>query len=476
MNRNSAFRERLVRRRGRLLPSGSRTSLPIRPPWCLSGNTMMLVAMAALLVLPRVLAESADKSMTLDACIRYALLNSRELAKLRITHQGQELTTAIRRGKFRYKLSADADHTVDERDSGASVTLKRELPAGVTVSTTLRGDDGAGDSDSASAAVSISKVLLGGGSKAESMLEIDNSLVDELIAQNNLHKYERELVYQVKRSFYRVVRNYQTLRINELRLERARKNLEHAIERERPLDIATARIEVPENEASVLRARRQIDSAIDDLKILIGMPVKEDLVLDTAFTFAERDVELGGDVAFAHENHEAILNARLQRRKIGNEIPVQRVRRLPKLTLSGTTRQDSDDGINLAGDADTTIGLTMSWEWGGETENLKHEKLLTDLMTKDIDIDDLKEEKTKELRDLVRRLDETLALVKLQERKQEVGERRAELYADRWQNGEIDILEYIRSQNDLENTRIQLVNEQTTYMELLGEYEFAVGR
>ena len=53
---------------------------------------------------------------------------------------------------------------------------------------------------------------------------------------------------------------------------------------------------------------------------------------------------------------------------------------------------------------------------------------------------------------------------------------RVALYADRWENGEIDILEYIRSQNDLENNKIQLINHKTTYMELLSEYRFESGR
>jgi len=38
------------------------------------------------------------------------------------------------------------------------------------------------------------------------------------------------------------------------------------------------------------------------------------------------------------------------------------------------------------------------------------------------------------------------------------------------------ILEFIRSQNDLENNRIQLINQRTTYLDLLGEYMFAVGK
>lgn len=73
-------------------------------------------------------------------------------------------------------------------------------------------------------------------------------------------------------------------------------------------------------------------------------------------------------------------------------------------------------------------------------------------------------------------MEETLQLVRLQQQKLRVAERRSELYQDRWENGEIGILEHIRSQNELENSRILLITYQTNYMELLGEYDFEVGR
>ena len=51
-----------------------------------------------------------------------------------------------------------------------------------------------------------------------------------------------------------------------------------------------------------------------------------------------------------------------------------------------------------------------------------------------------------------------------------------DLYQDRWENGEIGILEYVRSQNELENAGTQLILQKTSHMELLAQYTFAVGR
>ena len=81
-----------------------------------------------------------------------------------------------------------------------------------------------------------------------------------------------------------------------------------------------------------------------------------------------------------------------------------------------------------------------------------------------------------QIRNLARSQNETERAVALQEQRVKFGEWQVELYSDRWENGEIIILELIRSQNDLENSKVQVVNQKTTYMELLAEYRFAVGR
>jgi outer membrane protein TolC len=421
--------------------------------------------------------RAQQQPMTLEQCMDYALEHSRDLAQLRITLDNQQLTTKISRGKYRPILSLSGDQQGGDDGTSASASLKQELPAGFTVTASGSADEGQGDNaDSRKLSLSISKVLLGGGSWSESMLEIDNSLLSELVERNRLHRYERELAYRVKQNYYLLIRNHQTLRINVLRLERARKNLEHALERQRPLDIATARIEVPDNEAGVLRAKRQIESAEDNLKILIGMDVEEETAFDATFAFAERPIDIRADIAFGVTNHEDIINAGLQKQQLENEWPVQRAKRWPKLTASAGSARTDRDGSDVEDDTDATFGLALSWEPGGYTERLKARRIAWNIDSKEIDIEDLRQEKAKDIRDLGRRIRETLQLVRLQEQKIQVAEQRSELYADRWQNGEIDILEYVRSQNDLENSRIQLINLQTTYMELLGEYDFTVGR
>ncbi len=429
----------------------------------------------AMLALCAALTAAAPDGRTLEECIAYAREHSRELAKRRIELDSSRLDTGIAWGKFRPALTLSAEESLDTDRTTAASSLKQELPGGLSATLTGRSDR-KDDEEGADASLRLSKVVLGGGSWAESMLEIDNSKLDTLIAANRLNRYQRELAFDVKKRFYLLIRSRQTLRVNELRLVQARRNLEHALERERPLDIATARLEVPENEAAVLRAQRQIASALDDLKTVIGMDVDAAVDVDTSFRFAEQALRVEEDIAFSLENSEDLLNAALLQKKAGNELPVQRARRWPKLTLSATAGRDGEEGMDLGRDTETALGLGVSWELGGKTDRLRADRLEKELALLGIDLVEARQQKIRSIRDLGRRVVETLNLVRLQEQKVAVAGQRVELYQDRWNNGEIDILEFIRAQNELENSRIQSINLQTEYMELVGEYDLTVGR
>jgi outer membrane protein TolC len=126
--------------------------------------------------------------------------------------------------------------------------------------------------------------------------------------------------------------------------------------------------------------------------------------------------------------------------------------------------------------AEYTFGISASWEIGARGSRAEARIAKNGVESSKLDIETVERAKAKKLRDLGDRLEEALRLVHLQEQSVELGEFQHALYKDRWENGDIDILEYVRSQNDLENSKIQLINSKTSYMELLGEYDYETGR
>ncbi len=434
-------------------------------------NKIPVIFLLLLLVADPVCAEK----FTLKKCIDYAMKYSPRLQKLKINLDNQKLNTIIQKGKFAFDLSASADRDYEKDNNSASIKLSREITGGVTVSSTLSSSY-LSDEESGSFSVRISKLLLGGGSILASRLQVDKSLIDEVISRNNIRRYKRELAYRITGSYYSIIRNMLTLKIQEMKLTRAKKNLEHAQERQNPLDIATAKLEIPQNEAAILRAERVIDSSLDSLKELIGMDVTVPLTIEPTFEYEEQKLNPESDVDYCLNHHEDILNVKLGLKKLEKDLKVSRSRILPRTSIYVQSGRDITDGLSFQNEPEHKAGISLSWEIGSRTERASARRAQNSLRLSRRDLFMEEQAKTRQIRDLSRKLKEAARLVRLQEQRVKLGERQMELYKDRWDNGEIDILEYIRSQNDVENSRIQLVNQKTAYLELLSQYIFVVGK
>jgi outer membrane protein TolC len=412
-------------------------------------------------------------TLGLTQCVAYAEAHSRELKEALLALDRQELATYISRGRYRTDLSVRGDWNDGSGDGNGRAELSREIPWGMDLSASYRNQFPDEGEDSATLAFGISKVVLGGGSRAASMLEIDNSLLDELIRGNRVHQERRRLAYRVCSAYYSVIRAQQTLLVRQRRLERAERNLAVTRERENPLDIANAELEIPDAQASVVRAEREIASALDRLKLIMGMAVEQPLAIAEVVEFAPRQIGLEADLAYCHGHHEELLNAELERRKLENTLLVQERRGWPEVTV-GVTYEEYSGGSDEEEELSATAA--MRWELGSRTERARTRRGELDVEAHGIETDSLRESRVALVRDLARRLEETLQSVTLREKGLEVAQLRVALYADLWENGEIDILEYQRSQNNYEDSRIDLINLQTTYMERLSEYTYEVGQ
>jgi len=417
---------------------------------------------------------------TLQDCVDYALTNSPELAQLEIDVHSSKLATLIERAEFDFGLSANVEQRTEDGADNRSASITKRLWGDLDLSLSASHSEST-EENSDSYSLALSKTILGGGTIRASRLGVDNSVLDEAIYLNTAAQKRRELTYGTKRAYYRIIRAIQTLKVRELRLQRARKNLEHALAREEPLDIATARIEVPENEALVLQAKRSIESAYDALKELLGMVAAHEMGIEPSFEYRERAIDVEADIQHALENDESLINAALTRRKHVNTARAIHPEIWPEVTLSASAAQTETTGPAIVdeprGDEiDYRVLVSLDWALGSRAERAASKKAQNDINRQAIAIRAARLAKVTRIRELGRRITEAADSVKLQIERVSLTERLSELYADRWENGEIDILEYIRSQNDLENSRVRLIDLQSSYMELLGEYEFATGR
>lgn len=421
--------------------------------------------------------EELVGTQSLEQCLSYAQEHSPVLQQRIISHENRLWDELIARSAFDLRINYDG--TLSDDDANHNISLRKAFVAGFDLSVTGNIRDGFKKitNDSSSLSIRLSKQILGGGSYRETRNPIDDAVLDIASALNTVNLEKRRIISQIKPAFYQIIRDTQSLKIQERRLETARRNLAHARERERPLDIATAEIQVPENELSVLRQKRNIESGLNRLKELMGFPVEDPLELNLDFDFELVTINVDEDIRYAIENHEDFLNNLLNRKKIDEDLLIQKAQIWPDVTLnvehvvSGET-----DRINLKGGDEQLFSLNFSWPLGNRRDYAEYQQEKNRFEDNALDFYILKQAKIRRLLNLSQELDEVKQSIALQEKRLKLVEFQVELFKDRWENGEIDILELVRSQNSFEDTKVTLINLKIRYLTLLADYNFEVGR
>ncbi|MBQ7177895.1 MAG: TolC family protein [Victivallales bacterium] len=418
------------------------------------------------------------KKYSLDECIAYAMEHSPVLAKQNLTVMNQKLQTVIEQAVFDFKLNGGYTQRAQAGTGDTSVTLSKEFENGFDVKSwvsTVR-ENGVGVTSSY-VAVQVSKSILGGGRAAEVRYNMDASMLDEISTYNTWNRARRKLAQDVKVAYYGIIQAQQSLLVKE----RALKNAEHTLaltkEREKPLDIMTAQIRIPENELAVNTAKRAILNGLDSLKELIGMEVTEPFDITGDFDYQVKDQDLKKDMEFAQDNLETFINNRLERRKLTMQEEIYDNKTIPDVKLSATHYKYGDgDGFNFNGREEQVIALNFTWNLGRNAELARLQTSRNKLESNQHDYFILQQELKTSVIGYHRRLLESADAVRLQESICDFQKRKEELYKDKWENGEIDILELVRTQTDLENANVALIEKKIAYLQLLANYEYTVGR
>ncbi|WFB34424.1 TolC family protein [Kiritimatiellota bacterium B12222] len=417
-------------------------------------------------------AQETLEVYSLEDCHRFAVQYSPALARQRLTYSN--LVEAVEVVKAIYDPSLQISQAWQDEDDPQRTTavLRQQLPADLDVALTARREV-LDNEDYTSYALSLSKTLLGGGTFLEAKLPLERAWIEKAKQANILSLEQRQLRLGVTNDFYAVVRNQLTLHLRELQVERSKKNLEHAMIKEDPLDIATAKLQIPENELAVISSKRQIANSRLFLTERVGLPVAEPLNVNTQLVFEIRPFNMEQDLASALENHEEILNARMDVELNHMEAKVARTRRYPEVRAA-LSMEEND--APASSDSNMRAEIVLELPWLDRSDRAEARRRENDLKQSELTLYSVKQRVEQQIKSIAVQVVEAERSVVLSAERLLVLEQQFTLYQDRWDNGEIGILEFVRSQNDLENARVQLVTKQTEYLELRAEYDFKIGK
>lgn len=299
-----------------------------------------------------------------------------------------------------------------------------------------------------------------------------NIIYNVTVAYYNLYRLTRNV--EIARE--RLTNSEEALRISRLKAETGRIPLG---------DVLISEVDAATNRGNLSEAIGTLQRSEDDFKQLIGLDLDEDLQILTDLQYDTFSVDLNKAVseALGHrlELNEADLNVKLQ------QIKLDRAKRVRELsgeisayyditgvsTLgTGTTRDLFQSSFNNFVDRPPNRGVTFTlsypvFDWGRGSSRMQQET--ANLRRSKLDMENLEVTIIKEVRDVVRSLEEAKNRLRILEQNQRVSERSYEISRVRFENGDLSSQELAREQERLAQSQLDYLSAFITYQMTVAE-------
>ncbi len=405
---------------------------------------------------------------TREDCENYARTNALSILRQQLQRQNAAYSRTAAWDAFIPRVSADGSKSYAGSggvDTTGSSSLYGTLPYGVDYAGNVTSDD-----DTQAWGLEIAKRLWGAGSWSGSMTSVRNAALADESADLYLQYYLRELIESVRLRFHEIIRTRQTHYSNTLRLDQARRNLEVAEANQVPLDIANARYEVPLAEAQVLRSERLIKDALDRLKETLGLDIDYELDTVNILPTSHPTLNVDADLAWVVEQSEDVRRQELAIQSLRNDLTYLQENIGPTISLVGSVGDSHGSSTKEDKGVDQRVALRATWPLGSVGDRAKASIAENKILDAQLELRQIQIALYRQVLDHSRRLVETERQIDVARQRLDIAIMRVELYKDKWDNGEIDILEYVRAQNTVEDCRIELINQETIYFDLLAAY------
>lgn len=313
----------------------------------------------------------------------------------------------------------------------------------------------------------------------------------ELEFEKSTVQYTRgqmDIIYDVTREFYAV---YKATRLVEIAEERL-KNSKEAFRVAKLLsesgripegDLMMAELEVTQDQADLLAAKGTLDTEKDIFKQLIGLDLTADIMiveeLKKEMVLIDPEIALREALKNRLELEESELNIKLQ------EIEVDRAKRVRELkgnisgyydftgvsTIgSGSLGDLYDSSIKNMKDRPSNRGimLTISYpisDWGRGKARVQQAKI--ELEDEKLNQENMKNTITKQVRNIIRTVQESQAKLQIHEKNQELAQRSYRIFTVRFENGDI-------SSQELAIERERLSSVQLNYLDAYIDNQLAL--
>lgn len=427
---------------------------------------------------------SQAKELDLQSILGYAISNSREYRRQKESLYIQALSLLMEEHlwgpRFFEEISATVSGTPEAGDYDQALTVvnsfgvTHRLPNGGSVSATalvnfvhLLHDTSTGSGEGQDATLKLAAsipLLRGAGTVAqESLIQARRDLI---YAARSFERYRREYLLNISTRYYDIIRRQAELRNRERQL----KSFEWLNDRIKALaeagrqpnfEIQRAEQQVLFAKNSLINSQESYDAAIDTLKLQIGMPMNQAIVVKPIeLQIPEPFLEPEKSIAIAWEYRLDLQTSRDQVDDASRAVHNARNDLLPDLDIDASLSLNTDSnktraGVDFeAGDSDYSVGMTFGAPLDRRREQLQLRKDIIERERAWRSFTQDRDEVALEVRQSIRRIQQARFTLSLQQRNIDVSAKRMRGVVLRLRS--LGPRDFIEAQDDLleaENTR-----------------------
>ena len=419
------------------------------------------------------------KHFTLEEAINRALTANRTIAAAIDNLSHSEFSLLASKSDFELRIIPEIylDLARGHKDFGTAVTLDKTLSTGtrVSVSPTLQK---AGSTYETGVDVTLSQPLLRGFSTNYNLQGVKQSEYLLRSSHRDLYLTQVNVVLATVSAVYDVIRRREILRLQQSSYDRSLGYTEAAVVKQRmgmatAIDVYRAKIKLSQAESLLVTSREAFQDALDNLRIILAVPLEQAIDVSAPLSYTLIDVEEGEALRLS-------LKERMEALQIEDLIAILEIQSdaakhniLPDVDLTlKYSSKGSDSSLKesiKSNSGSVELGLVSSGNVSRTREKAVYEQsriaISSALRLLDLKKDEIKREVKFSLRNLFR----TEENIEIQREQIEQSKGKLELAKVKFSRGLASNFDLIEAESELRTAEINLISAVIQYIE--GQYQ-----
>ena len=295
--------------------------------------------------------------------------------------------------------------------------------------------------------------------------------------EKQYNRYQLAIVADVTTRFYELYQAKEQVKIDESRVKQSEDSYQMA-ENRYQADLIP-QVEVMQLEVELARNKNLLEMSIgnlrrieDSFRHLIGLDIEQEIEIAAELDYEPITIELNYALsrALKYRTELRVEEINIQRSKL-NVIDAQSKSEF-KGNIIATYGIDGTDEIyrNTFNDFDLTRSVRINfsvpiWDWG--RNNAEVQAAIADQKNTEYKLEDTKVTIKEEVRDAVRKLEESKSRIGITEKIIELAEKTYDITLERFKNGDITSRDLALEQNSLTSAKVDYLNALTDYKKTL---------